>query len=107
MIKTINFRPKLFLRNSLEKNSELLRKRIVQSGITLLLLLCWWQPVIAFHPEIHDNVRYWKETIEKYVPFGMYHDIRRNIESGEDPLKDILICVDADDTQEDSGINSQ
>nr|AKI28602.1 large T antigen [MW polyomavirus] len=108
MIKTINFRPKLFLRNSLEKNSELLRKRIVQSGVTLLLLLCWWQPVIAFHPEIHDNVRYWKETIEKYVPFGMYHDIRRNIESGEDPLKDILICVDADeDTQQDSGINSQ
>ncbi|AWD33791.1 large T antigen [Deltapolyomavirus canis] len=107
-VLTINFRPKLYLRKSLEKNLRLLQSRIPQSGITMMLLLIWWQPVATFAEEIQEKVVYWKETLCKYVPYTTFMDMKHNILQGEDPLKGIVFEVDEDEEElqqtEDSGV---
>lgn len=108
MVKVINFRPKHYLKKSLEVNNELLHRRIVQSGKTLLMLLMWWQPVKVFHSSIHEDVKIWKETLTKYVSIGMFHDMQRNIQNGDDPLKNILICEDTENNEtQDSAFCTQ
>nr|AGC03176.1 large T antigen [STL polyomavirus] len=108
MVKVINFRPKHYLKKSLEVNNELLHRRIVQSGKTLLMLLMWWQPVKVFHSSIHEDVKLWKDTLTKYVSIGMFHDIQKNIQNGEDPLKNILICEDTENNEtQDSAFCTQ
>ncbi|ASH97632.1 large T antigen [Giant panda polyomavirus] len=107
-VQTINFRPKQYLRKSLEKNLRLLQSRIPQSGITMMLLLIWWQPVKTFADEIQEKVVYWKETLCKYVPYTTFLDMKHNILQGEDPLLNIVCEVDSDEEElkntEDSGV---
>lgn len=105
-VQTLNFRPKQYLRNSLEKNQFMLQQRVCQSGITLMLLLIWWQPVAAFAEEIQERVVYWKETLCKYVPYTTFLDIKQNILNGEDPLKNIVIS-DSDDEGEEEEKNTE
>ncbi|ARH52633.1 LT [Raccoon-associated polyomavirus 2] len=105
-VQTVNFRPKQYLRNSLEKNQHILQRRVCQSGITMMLLLIWWQPVSSFHEEIQEKVVYWKETLCKYVPYGTFLDMKQNILNGDDPLKNIAVYV-SDDEEEESEKNTE
>lgn len=114
--KTVTFTCKDYLKKSLDKNKILLKKRIVQSGKTLLLLLCWWQPLSAFHESVHENVKYWKETLYKYCSMAEFNKMTINIQNGMDPLEGILETETENndnntdsvntDTSHDSGLES-
>ncbi|BAZ96598.1 large T antigen [Rhinolophus simulator polyomavirus 3] len=108
----VNFTPKDHLKKALEANDELMTKRVLQSGITLLLLLVFYLPVSSFSDAVQESVTYWKEIIDKYVGYGKLVDMQGNILQGKDPLTGVLYTSDdEDETQNtettDSGINTQ
>ncbi|AFU25590.1 large T antigen [Alphapolyomavirus sextipanos] len=86
----IHFKNRAFLRQSLEK-SDLIPRRILNSGYTILLLLLWYNPVASFTPAVQDKVVQWKETLEKYVSITQFGKIQQNILDGNDPLHGIVI----------------
>lgn len=95
------FRPKRCLRISLEKTPELLHYRVLQSSITLMLLLVWCKPVEAFKESLQHRVVYWKEVLDKYVSLTLFSQMRFNIVNeryifDEEPVRD------TDFTDEDS-----
>lgn len=104
--KKVYFTIKPSLKKSLDANLELLRKRIPQSGVTLLMLLLWWQPVSAFSTELHEKVKYWKETISKYCTMDEFNKMTINIQNGIDPLNG-LVESSPENSQEDSCYNTQ
>ncbi|QLH64630.1 LT Antigen [California sea lion polyomavirus 2] len=110
-VKTVTFRPKQFLRTSIEKNQILMQMRVIQSGLTLLALLVWWQPVAAFDERLQQKVVYWKEVLGKYVPLTMFTDMKANIQNGKDPLCGIIYEEEDEEEEiptqtntEDSGV---
>lgn len=108
----INFLPKEHLKKSLEESDDLMTRRILQSGITLLLLLVYALPVSSFTEDVQESVSTWKETIDKYVGYGKFMDMQHNILQGKDPLCGILyeeLDNDTENTENttDSGINTQ
>ncbi|ARA71321.1 large T [Betapolyomavirus vicugnae] len=93
--KVFTFQPKKHLKDSLKNTPEMLQYRVLQSGVTLLLLLIWCKPVSAFVKEIQHKVVYWKEMLEKIIGFDDYCSMKHNIQRGhyifeEEPTHDIL-----------------
>ncbi|AAA47059.2 large t-antigen [African green monkey polyomavirus] len=86
----LHLKPKAYLKQSLEK-SDLVAKRILNSGYTILLLLLWYNPVDSFTPKVQEKVVQWKETLEKYVSITQFGNIQQNIIDGKDPLHGIVI----------------
>ncbi|WAA14039.1 Large T antigen [Grifec polyomavirus GB3] len=109
--KKVVFTHKPYLKKALEKNSELVKKRILQNGITLLFLLIWWQPLAAFHSDIQADVKLWRETISRYCSMMDFNKMCQNIQNGMDPLQELLE-EDSDPeekeqaSQEDSGVEN-
>lgn len=99
--RTYQFFNKKFLKESAEKSGDLLRKRMLQAGHTLLSCLVWWEPVGDFHPDLQEQVVKWKQIFEVWVPFSLYCTMKQNIAEGEDPLKGILL--DEGDLPSDGG----
>lgn len=100
------------LKQSLDANPVLMRKRLLQRGCTLLAALIWWEPVSEFVEEIQQDVVEWKQVFEQWVSYGMFHDMKENILAGKDPFHGILIQdVPGDGTGEtqestESGVGS-
>ncbi|AFU25608.1 large T antigen [Macaca fascicularis polyomavirus 1] len=86
----LHFKPKAYLKQSLEK-SDLVARRILNSGYTILLLLLWYNPVDSFTPKVQEKVVQWKETLERYVSITQFGNIQQNIIDGKDPLDGIVI----------------
>ncbi|AFU25586.1 large T antigen [Alphapolyomavirus quintipanos] len=99
----LNFPSKDFLKISLDKNAEMLKYRILQSGMTLVLILLWYLPVSAFVKELEADVKYWKDILDKECGLERFHKMLQNIRLGLDPLHDIVVCEDDNDETEDSG----
>ncbi|CAX87759.1 large T antigen [Sumatran orang-utan polyomavirus] len=102
----LNFPCKEFLKNCLEKNPEMLKLRVLQSGLTTVLLLLWYMPVSSFMPELESDVKYWKEILDKECGLGRFHKMLGNIRLGLDPLYGIVVC-DEEENHEDSGNYTQ
>ncbi|BAQ55568.1 large T antigen [Bat polyomavirus 5a] len=117
--KVIDFTPKRYLKESLEANSNLQTKRILQSGITMFLLLVYYLPSRMFVEELQKDVTYWKQIIDKYVGDSNIGKMMNNILNGKNPLNEIVVLVEDDQengesqnppestqntTQNDSGI---
>ncbi|BBG62016.2 large T antigen [Rhinolophus affinis polyomavirus 2] len=79
-----------YLQKSLEDSETLGKKRILQSGGTLLLLLLYHLPTRMFNKSLHEQVTNWKETIDKCVGLGKFLDMKNNVMNGKDPLLHIL-----------------
>ncbi|QMP82844.1 large T antigen [Rabbit polyomavirus] len=90
-----HFTFKKHLTKALQNTPEIMKYRVLNRGITLLLLLIWARPVSDFMPEIQAKVVYWKETIEQYVSLSKFADFRVNCEQGIDIYTD----TDAEHTQ--------
>nr|QWS67645.1 large T-antigen [Human polyomavirus 9]QWS67650.1 large T-antigen [Human polyomavirus 9]UMW88365.1 large T-antigen [Human polyomavirus 9] len=86
----IHFHCKTYLKQSLEK-SDLIEKRILNSGYTILLLLLWYNPVDSFTPKVQEYVVKWKEILERHVSITQFGNIQQNILDGKDPLHGIVI----------------
>ncbi|AGA82578.1 large T antigen [Otomops polyomavirus KY156] len=86
----LNFSPKANLQAALEKTPSLLQERILQSGLTLFLLLMWYYSSSKFSPTIREKISNWKVIVEKVVTHEMYCKMLENVEVGESPLTDIL-----------------
>lgn len=97
---TLPFQVKDCLRISLEKNDVLAQKRIMQSGLTIFMLLLWYCPTSAFATGIQEQVVTEKEVLEKYVSNTQFADMMVNIVECKDPLDGIVIDVDDDDMTE-------
>ncbi|AWB14597.1 large T antigen [Mus musculus polyomavirus 3] len=81
--KTIIFSVKTYLKDSLARTQEILYNRVLQSGLTLLLLLIWHRPVSDFAEEIQKDVVYWKECLDKYVSVTDFAQMCLNVEQGK------------------------
>lgn len=104
--KKVHFTHKPYLSKSLDKNKEIVRKRLLQSGITLLFMLIWWQPLSMFHSDVQNDIKMWKETLCNYCTMEEFNRMCTNIQNGEDPLLGILEEdkeEDNNNSQEDSG----
>nr|QBA83675.1 MAG: large T antigen [Porcine polyomavirus] len=89
------FQPKRHLRLSLEKTPEVMQHRILQSSVTMLLLLIWCKPVALFHSSVQAKVVYWKEVIDRYIGLTEFSRLKMNIRNGKyffdnDPTPDVL-----------------
>ncbi|AGA82598.1 large T antigen [Betapolyomavirus ptedavyi] len=82
-VKTLNFRCKSYLHNSLRKTEELLENRILQSGVTLMLMLIHHCLVMEFDPCIQDRVVQWKERIDREVGDDLMNTFLRRICQGK------------------------
>lgn len=102
-VKKVHFTHKPHLRRSLDKNEDINKKRICQRGETLLLCLMWWQPLSAFHEEIREDVKMWKETMANYCSITEFNKMVINIQNGDDPLAGLLEYETL--TEEDSGFS--
>ncbi|WWE89200.2 large tumor antigen [Castor fiber polyomavirus 1] len=100
----LNFCPKDNLKKSLDKNSDLSRYRILQSGLTIVMLLIWYAPVSEFVPELQEDIRYWKQILEQEVGYEKFSSMIENVEAGDDPLLGIL--VEEDDKMEEENADS-
>ncbi|AFP94203.1 large T-antigen [bat polyomavirus 2b] len=87
-VKTLNFRCKTYLHNSLRKTDQLLEHRILQSGITLMLMLINHCEVAAFEPSIQARVVDWKERIDREVGDDLITTFLRRVAQGKDILED-------------------
>nr|AJP06397.1 large T antigen [WU Polyomavirus] len=80
--KTVLFTPKRHLKESLDKTPELMVKRVLQSGMCILIMLIWCRPVSDFHPCIQAKVVYWKELLDKYIGLTEFADMQMNVTNG-------------------------
>lgn len=80
--RTINFSCKPYLKSSLSKTPDLLYNRVLQKGITILLLLIWHRPVADFAEAIQEKIVYWKECVERYISLTDFAEMCLNIEQG-------------------------
>lgn len=90
--KVLTFMVKPCLSKSLELTPEVMGGRILQSGMTLLLLLLWFRPTSDFMPEIQEKVVYYKELIDSHVSVFDFACWKDNITKGiyifEKPFND-------------------
>ncbi|AFU25583.1 large T antigen [Alphapolyomavirus quartipanos] len=100
----LNFPSKEFLRISLEKNADMLKHRVLQSGMTLVLMLLWFLPVSSFVPELEADVKYWKDILNKECGLERFHTMLQNIRLGLDPLYGLVV---EDENEQDSGNYTQ
>nr|5J40_A Chain A, Large T antigen [JC polyomavirus]5J47_A Chain A, Large T antigen [JC polyomavirus]5J4V_A Chain A, Large T antigen [JC polyomavirus]5J4Y_A Chain A, Large T antigen [JC polyomavirus] len=81
-VRQIDFRPKAYLRKSLSCSEYLLEKRILQSGMTLLLLLIWFRPVADFAAAIHERIVQWKERLDLEISMYTFSTMKANVGMG-------------------------
>ncbi|BBG62122.1 large T antigen [Rhinolophus thomasi polyomavirus 1] len=94
--KTLKFSFKKNLWLALRRTEELSKHRVLQNGVTLLLLLVYYCDTSDFVSEIHEKVKYWKERIGEEVTDAKVFDMLIQCKAG----KNILSPPEA----EDSGI---
>nr|BCB97619.2 large T antigen [Bat polyomavirus] len=94
----LDFIAKPFLQRSLEKCPSLGRQRILQSGLTLFMLLMWYLPRSMFNPSLQEDIGTWKEIVEKTVSHAVFCHMLENVEAGDSPLLGIL---EEEDEEED------
>ncbi|BBG61990.2 large T antigen [Myotis horsfieldii polyomavirus 2] len=87
---TLNFKPREYLKKSLDANDQLLCRRVMHSGLTILLLLIWYSPIANFTEEIQEKVAYWKGILDSYVGMDKFFQMQDNIREGKDPLAGIV-----------------
>ncbi|AFP94199.1 large T-antigen [bat polyomavirus 4a] len=87
-VKTLNFRVKNYLSKSLRQTEELLEKRILQSGMTLMLMLVHHCLVQEFDPSIQARVVEWKERLDREVGDDEMNTFLRRIAQGKYILED-------------------
>nr|ABI94705.1 large T [Betapolyomavirus hominis] len=102
-VRQIDFRPKIYLRKSLQNSEFLLEKRILQSGMTLLLLLIWFRPVADFATDIQSRIVEWKERLDSEISMYTFSRMKYNICMGKCILD---ITREEDSETEDSGHGS-
>nr|BAC81941.1 large T [JC polyomavirus] len=102
-VRQIDFRPKAYLRKSLSCSEYLLEKRILQSGMTLLLLLIWFRPVADFAAAIHERIVQWKERLDLEISMYTFSTMKANVGMGR-PILDFP--REEDSEAEDSGHGS-
>ncbi|ADQ54180.1 large T antigen [Pan troglodytes verus polyomavirus 1b] len=100
----LNFSSKENLRQALEQNKEIRRRRILQSGTTLFLALIWCLPDTTFKPCLQEEIKQWKQILQSEVSYGKFCTMVENVEAGQDPLFNILV---EDNECPDSGNFSQ
>lgn len=76
--------PSLF--RSLKATPDLSRHRVLQSGITLLLMLIYYQPIDRFASELQAKVAEWKGRIDSEVGDLMYIQMKENVMKGQNIL---------------------
>ncbi|AMQ35490.1 large T antigen [Pan troglodytes schweinfurthii polyomavirus 3] len=103
---TLNFSSKANLRDALDHNMEIRRRRILQSGTTLLLCLIWCLPDTSFKACLQEEIKEWKQILQAEVSYAKFCQMIENVEAGQDPLLSILIEEEGPETQ-DSGNFSQ
>lgn len=86
----LNFVAKANLQSALDKTPVLLANRILQSGLTLFLLLMWYYPSTKFFQSLREEIATWKAIVEKTVTHEMFCKMLENVEVGESPLADII-----------------
>lgn len=86
----LDFQIKDNLRKALDKNYELRRKRILQSGTTLFLCLIYFLELDKFKQSLHAEIRNWREIIDAEVGITLFNSMVEKIEQGEDPLGDVF-----------------
>nr|BBG62139.2 large T antigen [Rhinolophus affinis polyomavirus 4] len=97
--KTLRFVFHKHLWLSLRKTELLSKHRVLQNGITLLLLLVYYCEVTDFLPEVQEKVTYWKQRIDEEVTDKKMFDMLIQCKAGK--------CILSDPDQEDSGIFSE
>uniref|UniRef100_A0AAU6S4Y8 DNA 3'-5' helicase n=1 Tax=Myotis daubentonii polyomavirus TaxID=3139990 RepID=A0AAU6S4Y8_9POLY len=97
MYMKLNFTNKPHLHHALEKTPVLCTDRILQSGLTLFLLLMWYFPSSKFSPSLREEIKTWKEIVEKTVSHETFCKMLENVEVGESPLAGILDYESEDD----------
>ncbi|AWD33803.1 large T antigen [Tupaia glis polyomavirus 1] len=95
----LHFTCKPNLQSALDKTPVLLRKRVLQKGLTLFLLLLWYFPSNKFAVSLQPSIALWKNIIEQTVPYSAYCQMLENIEVGESPLS--VLIEDTEDTGTD------
>nr|QXP80951.1 large T antigen [Squirrel monkey polyomavirus]QXP80957.1 large T antigen [Squirrel monkey polyomavirus]QXP80963.1 large T antigen [Squirrel monkey polyomavirus] len=95
--KIIKFIYQQHLFKSLKKTELLTKHRVLQSGLTLLLLLVFHCDVEDFLSELHPLVTKWKENINHEVSWSRYLEMKENVMNGLNILE----------KQQDSGIFTQ
>ncbi|AGR44742.1 large T antigen [Zetapolyomavirus delphini] len=110
--KMILFERKPNLRRSLNKTGELLTKRILHSGISILMYLIYFCPVSDFEEDIQEKVIYWKEVFDNHVCVTDFGKMCINVHEGkyildlDDTPMSPESCNDATSTTQESGIDS-
>ncbi|QBR53201.1 large T antigen [Tree shrew polyomavirus 1] len=94
----VHFKPKPNLKKSLEQCEFLVKERLLNSGITMLLLLLWYSPVASFTSGLQEKVVFYKELLEKHVSISNFTKMQENILQGENPLK----CIVVEETEEET-----
>ncbi|QPB44175.1 large T antigen [Bear-associated polyomavirus 1] len=111
-VKILMFRKKLYLAKALENSPYLLNDRILQSGITLLLLLIYYLPVDQFETELQAEIIEWKQRIDLDVGDNLYRIYLTRVAQGLDICNGDVEEEDDGSTQSseampsDSGISS-
>lgn len=93
----LNFRAKSHLQTALEQCPSLLSERILQQGVTLFLLLIWYFPSSKFNVSLREEIKTWKEIVEKTVSHEKFCKMLENVEVGDSPLHEILEFEEVDD----------
>ncbi|AFK09341.1 large T antigen [Betapolyomavirus equi] len=106
-VRTLRFVRKDYLRRSLKNTPELLQQRILQSGITLLFMLLWHEPVESFHKSIHSEVVKWKELLDIEISLSRYDEMVKNVQNGVDILKRETDPPSPPESMEDSGVGTE
>ena len=81
--KIVEFRKKKYLEHSLANTEELLQHRILQNGVTLLMMLVWFCKVDDFDDSLQEKVCYWKEILDNEISIERFHEMKLNVLMGK------------------------
>ncbi|AFP94195.1 large T-antigen [bat polyomavirus 4b] len=98
---TLHFTLQPNLKRSLDKNQDLRKMRVLQSGVTLLLCLIWHLDLENFKESLHEDIRTWKDILKAEVGTGNYFTMLDNVERGDNPLKGLNDEEEEDDEEEE------
>ncbi|AFP94207.1 large T-antigen [bat polyomavirus 2a] len=87
-VKTLNFRCKSYLQNSLKRTEELLKQRVLQSGMTLMLMLVHYCAVADFCESLQPRIVEWKARWDGEVGDDKYIEMLHRISRGQNILEE-------------------